>query len=128
MQLTGTVFVCVCVFVTVCVSAYAFRAASLHGPGHDTRGLHALLCDHRQRDAAFGRGLELALRGQLELLQLPGNLVVLHDDVCRPRFFPPHMYFAGLTRINNKQNIQGKGPDWSGGTEEPTILGKLGLL
>jgi hypothetical protein len=50
------------------------------------------------------------------------------------------MYFAGLTRIKNKQNIQGKGPVCSGGMEEPvvrttrvlrivkTILGKLGLV
>ena len=120
--------VCVCVFVNVCVCACAFRAASPHGPGHDTRGLLAFLCDHHQRDGAVGRGLELALRGQLELLQLPGNLVVLHADVSRPRFFPLHMYFTGLTRINNKQNIQGKGPVCSGGTEEPTILGKLGLV
>ncbi len=47
--------------VSLYICVYAFRSASLHGPGHDTPGLHSLRCDHCQRDAALGRGLELAL-------------------------------------------------------------------
>ena len=66
MQLTGPV--CLCVFVTVCVRVGAFRAASLHGRGHDTPGLHTLHCAHRLCDAAHCRGLDLALRQQLVLL------------------------------------------------------------
>ena len=90
----------------------------------DTRGLHALRCDHHLRDAALGRGLELALRGQLDLLRLPDHLVVFHADVCRRRFFPPRMYFTGLTRINNKVNMQGRGPVWT----ITVLLASLGLV
>ena len=61
---------CVCVSLALYVCVCAFRAASVHGPGHDTPGLYSLRCDHPLRDATLGRGLELALRGQLELLRL----------------------------------------------------------
>ena len=127
MQLTGPV--CVCVFVTVCVRVGAFRAAPPHGRGHDTPGLHTLHCDNHLCNAAPRRELGLALRGLLALLRLGDHCADLPEDVCRRRFFPPASVFrwnlffccSAVTRIDNKVNMQERGPLWTGLGQPPTL-------
>ena len=72
------------------------RAAALHGPDHDPEGLLTLRFASRLCDAALLRGLVQSIRDPNELPILRGDLWCLLEDVCRRRFFSPHMYFAGI--------------------------------